>query len=130
MDIVIDTSALLAVIVDEPEREEIVNRTAGHTLIAPASVPWEVGNAFSAMFKKGRVSLEEAQEGVSIFERIPVRYTIPALAASLEIAHEYDLYSYDAYLLECALRRGAPLLTLDRRLVKAGKRLGVSCLEV
>ncbi len=36
MDIVIDTSALLAVIVAEPERDRIVESALGHTLIGPS----------------------------------------------------------------------------------------------
>ncbi|MBU4273580.1 MAG: type II toxin-antitoxin system VapC family toxin [Planctomycetes bacterium] len=39
MDIVIDTSALIAVIVAEPEREKIVEATAGHSLIGPGCIP-------------------------------------------------------------------------------------------
>jgi predicted nucleic acid-binding protein len=58
MDVVIDTSALLAVIAGEPEKEQIVRLTSGHTLIGPGSIPWEVGNAFSAMFKQGRLTLD------------------------------------------------------------------------
>ena len=52
MDIVIDTSVLIAVIVGEPERDRIVELTTGNTLIGPGCIPWEVGNAFSAMFKQ------------------------------------------------------------------------------
>jgi len=74
MDIVIDTSVLIAVIVNEPERDKIVKLTAGNTLIGPGSIPWEIGNAFSAMFKRKRVSLDEAQKGLLIFETIPLRY--------------------------------------------------------
>ncbi len=36
MDIVIDTSALIAVIVGEPERNEVVEITKGNTLIISA----------------------------------------------------------------------------------------------
>ncbi len=52
MDIVIDTSALIAVITGEPERDRIVELTTGATLVGPGSIPWEIGNAFSAMFKQ------------------------------------------------------------------------------
>lgn len=52
MDIVIDTSALVAVIVAEPERNKLIEITKGNTLIGPGSIPWEIGNAFTAMFKK------------------------------------------------------------------------------
>jgi hypothetical protein len=55
MEFVIDTSALLAVIVAEPERGRIVELTAGHILIGPGSIPWQIGNAFSAMLKHRRL---------------------------------------------------------------------------
>jgi len=42
MEIVIDTSALLAVIVAEPERDRIVELTSGHSLIGPGSIPWKL----------------------------------------------------------------------------------------
>ena len=56
MDLVIDTSALIAVIVGEPERDAIVSVTSGQTLIGPGSIPWEVGNAFTAMVKQRRIN--------------------------------------------------------------------------
>lgn len=59
--IVIDTSALIAVIVDEPERNKIIELTTGNKLIGPGSIPWEIGNAFSAMFKQKRMKLDEAK---------------------------------------------------------------------
>ena len=67
MEIVIDTSALVSVIVGEAERERIVEITTGNKLIGPGSIPWEIGNAFSAMFKKKRISLKEAEKGIAIF---------------------------------------------------------------
>ena len=39
MDIVIDTSALIAVIVGEPEREKIIELTKGQTLIGLVLFP-------------------------------------------------------------------------------------------
>jgi predicted nucleic acid-binding protein len=74
MNIVIDTSALIAVIAGEPERTKIIEITLGNTLIGPGSIPWEIGNAFTAMFKQDRLTLEEAEKGLSIFKSIPLRY--------------------------------------------------------
>ncbi|MGB5687069.1 MAG: hypothetical protein WBM35_14775, partial [Candidatus Electrothrix sp.] len=54
---VVDTCALIAVITDEPERARIVELTRGNTLIGPGCIPWEIGNAFSAMFKRKRLTL-------------------------------------------------------------------------
>ena len=129
MDIVIDTSALLAVVIAEPERDGIIAATSGHTLIGPGSIPWEVGNAFSAMLKHRRVTFEESRKGLSIFETIPLRYVDVDFCNALSIAHQTDLYAYDAYFLECAMRHAAPVLTLDKGLQRAAKKLGITLLE-
>lgn len=130
MDIVIDTSVLIAVIVNEPERDKIVKLTAGNTLIGPGSIPWEIGNAFSAMFKRKRVSLDEAQKGLLIFETIPLRYIKPDFANTVTIAEQADIYAYDAYFIDCAIRQKSPLLTLDKKLKIAAHNLNVAIMEV
>jgi predicted nucleic acid-binding protein len=130
MDIVIDTSALIAVIVGEPERDRIVELSTGNTLIGPGSIPWEVGNAFSAMLKQGRLTLDRAQKGIAIFEDIPIQYAKPDFSNALKIAHQSKIYAYDAYFLDCAIRHNASLLTLDRKLITAAKALNVTVLEV
>jgi predicted nucleic acid-binding protein len=130
MDIVVDTSALLAVIVAEPERDRIVELTSGNTLIGPGSIPWEIGNAFSAMIKQRRLGLIEAQQGVKIFQTIPLRLVRVDLNNAISIASQTQLYAYDAYVLDCAIRCSAPLLTLDRGLERAARKLGIKLMEV
>ena len=130
MDIVIDTSALIAVIVGEPERNRIVEITTGNTLIGPGSIPWEIGNAFSAMFKQDRLTLDEAQKGLAIFESIPLRYVEPGFFNALKLSKKINMYAYDAYFLDCAIRYKAPLLTLDWKLKAAAQNINVETLEV
>ena len=129
MDVVIDTSALIAVIVGEPERDRIVELTTGNTLIGPGSIPWEIGNAFSAMFKQNRLTLDEAQRGLVIFDGIPLRYTKPDFINALKISKKANMYAYDAYFLDCAIRHKAPLLTLDRKLKIAAQKLNLEAME-
>ena len=130
MDIVIDTSALIAVIVDEQERDNIIKITTGNTLIGPGSIPWEIGNAFSAMFKRNRLGLEEAKRGLEIFNSIPLRYIEPDFVNAVSLSKQTNKYAYDAYFLDCALRQKAPLLTLDTRLKETAQNLNISTLEV
>lgn len=130
MDIVIDTSALLAVIVGEPERDRIIAGTAGHTLIGPGAIPWEVCNAFSAMMKQRRLSLDDAQEGLRVFHSVPIRYVKVDMANALSMARQEGMHAYDAYFLDCASRHSAPLLTLDRGLMRAAQNIGIHLLEV
>jgi len=130
MDIVIDTSAIIAVIVDEPERDRIIELTTGNTLIGPGSIPWEIGNAFSAMFKQSRLEFEEARKGLKIFESIPIQYIEPDFVKAMSISKKADMYAYDAYFLDCAIRYKAPILTLDRKLRTIAQNLRVKTLEV
>jgi predicted nucleic acid-binding protein len=130
MDIVIDTSALVSVIVGEPERAKIIKTTAGNTLLAPGSIPWEIGNAFSAMFKQKRLSLEEAKKGIFIFNSIPIRYIETDFISVLNISKQAGIYAYDAYFLDCAARQKAPLLTLDRRLKSSALDFNIKTVEV
>ena len=43
MDIVVDTSVIMAVITNEPEKDALIEVTRGVDLIAPPSVHWETG---------------------------------------------------------------------------------------
>ena len=71
--------------VGEPERNRIVEFTTGNTLIGPGSIPWEIGNAFSAMFKQNRLTIDEAQKGLVIFDSIPLRYIKPDFVNTVNI---------------------------------------------
>ena len=130
MDIVIDTSALIAVIAGESERNRIIAITTGKSLIGPGSIPWEIGNAFSAMFKRNRLSLDEAKRGIAIFDSIPIRYIQPDVINAITISKQTNMYAYDAYFLDCAVRHRAPLLTLDRKLKTAAQELDIKILEL
>ena len=128
-EIVIDTSAVVAVILDAPEKPLLIRLTQDAVLVAPSSVHWEIGNAFSSMMKQRKLTTELAARAMDIYESIPVRYIDIDVKASLMIAAEHRLYAYDAYLLECARARRAPLLTLDRSLARIAAKMTIEVLE-
>ncbi len=64
MNYVVDTSAVLAVVINESTRDRLIEVTREADLLAPASLHWEIGNAFSAMFKQRRVTVEQAVAAV------------------------------------------------------------------
>jgi predicted nucleic acid-binding protein len=130
MKIVVDASVLIAVIANETEKKRLVAMTQEAELIAPMSVHWVIGNAFSSLIKRGRITLEQALHAIDMYLDIPVRFVEVELSNSLELAGELGLYAYDAYLLRCAEKFRLPLLTLDKRLMQAAKDKGVSVLEV
>lgn len=130
MNIVVDTSVIIAVISNESQKDRLIELTKGADLVAPPSVHWEIGNAFSAMLKRGRLTLHQTLKAIEVYHKIPVRYAETELEDTLRIAAEYNIYSYDAYLLRCALKYNAPLISLDRNLVRIAKEMNVVVIEV
>ncbi len=130
MKIVIDTSALIAVIADEPEKERLIELTIGATLVAPPSVKWEVGNAFSAMLKRSRVTIEQAVEAIEVYHSISMEVVEINLKDAIRLARKYNIYAYDAYILQCAIEYGLPLITLDGELIEIAKRENIQVKEV
>ena len=130
MDVVVDASAIIAVVLDEPEKAAIVAATEGAQLIAPPSLHWEVGNALAAMFRRHRISLSEAEAALDAYQQIVIRPVDVDLRESLRLAHRFTTYAYDAYILACALRYGSPLLSLDAKLKTVATAAGVEVLEI
>ena len=129
MEITIDTSALIAVCLDEPARTNLVAKTLGTRLIAPESVHWEMGNALSAMLKRQQINWQQTQLSLDIYRQIPIRLVPVDLKDALEYVERFGLYAYDAYLLVCAVKQHTPLLTLDQELKRAARQLGIKLLE-
>lgn len=127
---VIDASAVIAVVTNEVHKPALIRLTEGVELLSPVSLPIEIGNAFSAMFKRGRISLDQARMAVDAYQQIAIRLTAVDLGRALDISHQLGIYAYDSYLIACGLQFRAALLTLDGGLREAARRAGVEVLEV
>lgn len=130
MEIAIDTSVIIAVITNEPDKARLIDVTDGATLLAPISINFEIGNAFSAMLKRQRIGLAQVLEALTIYRSIPIRWVDIELDESLRIASQLGVYAYDAYLIRCAEKYHCPLLTLDRALRVQAMAYGISIVEV
>lgn len=130
MKFVVDASVIIAVIANEPEKEQLIEITKGADLLAPSSIHWEIGHAFSAMIKRRRVSLEQALDALEIYRQIPIRFTEVELENTLAIVAELGIYAYDAYLLRCAMKYQTALITLDRKLAQVAQEMNIEVVEV
>jgi predicted nucleic acid-binding protein len=130
MQVVIDSSAILAVLLGEAHREALIRATAEVSLLAPASTPWEIGNALVAGWRRKRLSRAQMLGAWDSFQGIPLRLVEVDVPAALAIAASQGTYAYDAYVLEAAQARRLPLLTLDKRLARAAGAVGLDVVEV
>lgn len=130
MVVTVDTSALLAVLLNEEHKSFIINKTKGSELQAPVSLDAEVGNALSAMFKQKRITFQQARRVLQQFKQIPIRRTKLRLKEAVKLANHYSIYAYDAYVLDCSIQYRIPLLTLDRKMIELAHKLEITVLEV
>ena len=128
MDIVIDASCIIAVLAKETERVIVLEKTKDCKLYSAACLPYEIGNALSAMVKRHRIDSKKAVYTYEEFLKIPIRLMEPDMPNALQIATEENHYTYEAYYIACALEEKMPLLSLDSGLNEIAEKRGVKCL--
>ncbi len=129
MNIIADTNTFIAVALNEPEKELIIRLTDGCDLIAPEVLPFEIGNALTAMMKRRALQADEVASSWDVIQRIPVELQRINIKSALKIASKFNIYAYDAYFLECADSLRSPLLSLDRGMTRIAKEMGITVLE-
>ena len=130
MKIVVDTSAVIAVVAGEAEKPRLIELTKDAIIVAPPSIDWEIGNAFSAMLKRGRIELDQAIEAIEVYQEIAIEIVEIDLKEAIRLAGKHKIYAYDAYIIQCAKEYDLPLISLDKNLIVTAKREGVNVIEV
>ncbi|HVC58092.1 MAG TPA: type II toxin-antitoxin system VapC family toxin [Candidatus Acidoferrales bacterium] len=133
--IVIDASALLKLVLDEEHSKEtraIVHGELGNgeSIVAPELVFTETLNTLRTQNISGK-KLAEAELAAAvddlfeIFTRIDPVSTIDVGRNALKISIEHKLTVYDAVYIASSILKGAPLLTFDREMALAARKLHV-----
>ena len=118
--LVVDCSLLAAVLFDEPERDDALDRMSGCELFAPHLLDFEIA---SVALKKSRQGLAEvAACALADYGALPLSQQPIDIQEQVALALRYDLSTYDAAYLWLAAELKAPLATLDRRLGEAAQR--------
>jgi predicted nucleic acid-binding protein len=126
MEVILDASAIMAVILNEPNRDKIIELTKNATLLSPEVISFEIGNALINLFKKRKITENELLEAYRNYTLIPIRNIKVDIEKALKIACKYKIYAYDAYYLETAYRLKLPLITFDILMKKTGLELKIN----
>jgi len=132
---VIDASALIKLVLEEEHSKEtraIVNGelSKGESIIAPELVFTEALNTIrtQSMSSKKLAGKELDAAVDDLFEtfiRIDPVSTVEIGRNALKISMEHKLTVYDAVYIASSLLKGAPLLTFDKDMALAARRLNV-----
>jgi predicted nucleic acid-binding protein len=116
---VVDASAIIAVLFNEPTRNAVAARLRGRVLNAPILLPFEVASA--CLKKMRRVPAERLalMEAFRTLEAWDIAYHDIDLAQAVRVAEQTGLAVYDAAYLWLARERDAELVTLDQKLEAA-----------
>jgi predicted nucleic acid-binding protein len=113
MNILLDASAIMSIILNEPNKEIVIKLTRGSMLLSPAMISYEIGNALISLYKRHKLKENEVIDAYNDFKQIPIRTLDIDMEKALKISCKYNVYAYDAYYLETAKRLKLPLITFD-----------------
>jgi len=126
MEIILDASAIMAVIANEPERDFVINNTRNSIIISPNIIMIEIFNGLTRMMRKNVIDSKEKMINlISNFQKMPIKFEEIDIEKAIEIAWNYKIYAYDACYLEVAKRLNLSLITFDENMIKIGNELGI-----
>jgi predicted nucleic acid-binding protein len=117
--IVVDASALAAVVFGEPEAEGIAARLEGARLLAPALLFYELGNVCLKKMRRHPKQRDDLAAALALSTRLGIEIVDVDHVDVLRLAERHMLSVYDAAYFWLAKRLDADLVTLDRQLMKA-----------
>ncbi|MEX2106519.1 MAG: type II toxin-antitoxin system VapC family toxin [Solirubrobacterales bacterium] len=137
MQVVLDASLLVALVLREPHAERIeslIRRwdAEGAVLNAPLLIHYEVASALTRHRATGGFSAEDAAEALAVIDDLGIVFHTPSdLARTIELAVDLQRHSaYDAAYLALAERIDGEVWTLDGPLARnAADRYRVTLID-
>ncbi len=131
-DFVLDCSITMTWCFEDESNEytdAILENLKTSTAIVPTIWPLEVANVLLLSKKNKRITEVQAASFIDALSALPIivdpSTSAKAMHSIFVLANQQDLTIYDAAYLELAVREKIPLLTLDKGLMKAAKRLHI-----
>lgn len=132
---VLDASVALAWCFEDeatPYADGLLARLQEDEAVTPAIWPLEVANGIRSAERRGRIDEREIPALTQLLMALPIRIEEVPLGAALKdvlpLARALGLSAYDAAYVDLALRRAAPLATIDEALARAATAAGAELL--
>lgn len=120
--LVVDASAIAALIFSEPEAEQIVARIESSSLMAPRLLAHELDNVCATKIRSAPNERAELLESRRLIALLTIEVLDVEHSDVIELALATGLTANDAAYLWLAIAHGARLVTLDSRLARAASR--------
>lgn len=130
MDFVVDNSIVMTwCFEDEANKyaDAVLESMENKTAIVPAVWPLEVGNMLLVAERRKRLTVGDSSRFLALLSDLPiiVEQEPPErmLKEIFALSRSTKLSSYDASYLDLAVRKGLPVASLDKNLIKAANTL-------
>jgi len=114
--VVVDASAIAAVVFNEPSSDDVVARLGDARLIAPSLLPYELANVYVIKVRRYPDQKAGLDQAFSLLGSLDIELVAVSADGAGALACETGLTAYDAAYLWLARRLGLELVTLDRKL--------------
>jgi predicted nucleic acid-binding protein len=121
--VVVDASAVAAILFGEAAADSIVERLGASPLAAPSLLPYELVSVAASKVQRGEVSTEAAVTALEAFARLRIALHEPDALEVFRFTVRTRLTAYDAAYLWLARWLSTDLVTLDRKLARGWSTL-------
>ena len=122
--IVIETSALIDSLVDQPANPRLLAVMADSELHAPALLDFEAASALRGLARCGKLASDRVADAVEDFTALQIeRHQMTGMLTHI-LGLRNNFTAYDAAYVVLAQALAAPLVTSDTKLT-AARRLGI-----
>jgi len=125
-DFVVDNSIVMAWCFEDEATvytDAVQDQLVGSTAFVPAIWPLEVTNVLMVAERRKRIGKADSGRYVALLSQLPIKVepteSDRVFHDILSLARQYQLSSYDASYLELAIRKGLPIASLDKAIVRA-----------
>ena len=129
MDILVDVSVIIAVIINEKQKFRILELTQGKNLLAPSVIQNEILKTITNMHKRQWLRQNQVHDAFEIFKSIPLRILDFPLTEVATLSMQLNITPNDAAYIYTANKYKCPLYTFDETLKVAANKTGVKLLE-
>ncbi len=120
---VVDASALAAILFEEPDGDVVEAALEGGELMAPALLGFEIANVCTTKIWRHPAGRDLFVAAFAALGELAIAILEVDHLEVVTLAEETGLSAYDASYLWLAVQRGAELVTLDKRLATAARKL-------
>lgn len=117
--VVVDASAIAAILFGEPAGDEMQDAVRGQNLIAPRLLRFEIVSIALKKRRRQPASVDAIMLALSSYMALAIREVDIAMVDVFATAAQSGLSAYDASYLWLARREGAKIITLDAALAAA-----------